>query len=74
MLSMYKLTEATFTAMVASQSGQCAICKKVKELVVDHDHQSGRVRGLLCRRCNGLLAGLDDAEFVAGAKAYLSRQ
>ena len=43
-------------AMLDFQKGVCAICKKTarngKRLEVDHDHVTGKVRGLLCRNCN----------------------
>lgn len=34
------------------QAGRCAVCEEEKRLVVDHDHVTGYVRGLLCSRCN----------------------
>jgi hypothetical protein len=34
------------------QDGKCAVCEERKELLVDHDHDTGWVRGLLCNRCN----------------------
>lgn len=55
--------------MLAEQNGVCAICEKpettmrkgkLKALAVDHDHESGRVRSLLCQRCNMALGMVDD--------------
>lgn len=38
-----------------NQNSLCKICKKETGLVVDHDHKTGRVRGMICNRCNGAL-------------------
>lgn len=56
----YGLTAEEFRAILASQDGKCAICAKPLEdtagkRAVDHDHQTGAVRGLLCVPCNGSL-------------------
>lgn len=53
----YGLTLEDFDAMVEQQGGRCAICHRVPpyRLCVDHDHEDGRVRGLLCVRCNSAL-------------------
>ena len=75
-LRAYGLTTEAYDALLLAQLGRCAICgdpeKDGWDLAVDHDHDSGRVRGLLCRRCNvgiGLLR--DDARIVAAAAEYL---
>lgn len=65
------LTVEKFNAMHAAQGGACACCKRKRpKLVVDHDHKTGRVRGLLCRRCN-LLA--QDADVLRAVIAYMER-
>jgi Recombination endonuclease VII len=50
----------------------CAICATTENLVVDHDHRTGRVRGLLCGFCNSALGYLrDDPSLCDAAKTYL---
>ncbi len=62
------------------QRGLCAICKEpekeqlhgvIKRLALDHNHKTGKIRGLLCARCNKKLGFLEDKEFVELAMNYL---
>lgn len=53
----YKITLADYNEMFNNQNGCCAICEKHqlelnKKLCVDHNHKTGKVRGLLCDSCN----------------------
>jgi hypothetical protein len=52
---------------------ECMICRVKEKLVVDHDHDTGRVRGLLCHGCNlGLGKFKDSTELVQKAADYLA--
>lgn len=76
---LYDITLEDYTMMLAAQNGRCAICLRTPDqehhrvLHVDHDHQTGKVRGLLCSRCNtgiGLLNGQFDHVADYLAKSY----
>lgn len=60
----YHLTPEEYHAALGAQSGRCEICSDplrvdFRRMSVDHSHHSGRVRGLLCQRCNSLLGFLE---------------
>ena len=80
--SKYGITIADFDAMKAAQGGLCAICEKAPtrknpwgaepNLYVDHDHRTGKVRGLLCSACNTAVGQMHDSTIILRkAIAYL---
>lgn len=74
LLRKYGLTLEGLHAMLAAQDGRCAICRRVVDymLLVDHDHDTGVVRGLLCRECNlGLGHFGDSISSLLAAAEYL---
>jgi hypothetical protein len=73
----YGLTIEQYHEMLEAQAGVCAIClgadKAFAHLAVDHCHQSGKVRGLLCNTCNRALGSFqDDPERLKRALLYLA--
>lgn len=70
---LYDLSPEIYEAMFQSQGGLCAICRKPPSakvaLHVDHDHVTGRVRGLLCPACNTSLGGFRDSSAICLAAA-----
>lgn len=72
----FGLSRGQYAELLAQQNGLCALCKKApgssKRLHVDHDHQTGRVRGLLCHHCNTGVGNLqDDPALLRAAAAYV---
>ena len=58
-LSRYGITKADVAMIIAEQGGGCAICLTPLDLVLDHDHETGRFRAVLCRGCNVSLGYLE---------------
>ena len=75
----YGLTEIDIEALAIDQQGRCAICRKILLVGsfthVDHDHETGSIRGLLCVNCNlGLGAFFHRPELLRAAAEYLNRK
>jgi len=75
----FGITLEDFDRMVESQNGLCAICDgenvkingKIVSLAVDHNHETGKVRGLLCNGCNTSLGRLKTIAMLKKAIKYL---
>lgn len=80
---IFGITIEEYKNMLEAQDGVCAICKNpevvhnkhgtLRSLAVDHDHQTGKVRGLLCHRCNTRLGIVEDTTYMSAATEYLNR-
>ncbi|WP_223773679.1 endonuclease VII domain-containing protein [Streptomyces sp. 135] len=68
----YGMTQAERDEMIAAQKGLCVICLSAPAIHVDHCHETGKVRGVLCFNCNSGLGKLgDDPDKTRRATAYL---
>jgi len=70
----YGLETSDVDEMLEAQGNACAICREVfnDNHHIDHDHQSGKVRGLLCGKCNrGIGMFSDDPDRLVSAIKYL---
>ncbi len=73
----YGVTPEDYAALMVAQDGRCAICltsdpSPWDQLSVDHDHKTGRVRGLLCMKCNSCLGYVQDSpDLLRKAVRYL---
>ena len=74
-LHRYGVTAAQVRQWVESQGERCAVCNgRTARLNVDHDHKTGRVRGLLCYKCNSALGSMgDDPTRLRAAIRYLEK-
>ena len=74
--ALYGIRLVQYEQMVERQTGVCAICGRPprgrRALDVDHDHVTGRVRGLLCGNCNRAVGLLDEnPDLFDKAKTYI---
>jgi hypothetical protein len=78
----YKITVKDYEAILSRQGGGCAVCNSKspgagrKHFAVDHCHETGKVRGLLCNRCNiglGFYEPLRDKyeNYISGEVVYV---
>jgi hypothetical protein len=72
----YKMTLEQYNTMKLEQNGVCKVCfsacKTGRDLAVDHDHRTGKIRGLLCSNCNTVLgAANDNVDILLNAIRYL---
>ena len=65
----YGVVKPEWNRLLEQQHGHCALCDE-QPTVVDHDHETGEVRGLLCNSCNLKLVGLDDTNWRVKAEKY----
>jgi ERCC4-type nuclease len=78
LIKKYGITQEQYNELYNKQEGKCAICKKHQSelkqaLGVDHNHKTGKIRGLLCSKCNrGLGYFNDNKDIVNSAGNYLN--
>jgi len=74
---LYKLDYSEWEKMLNEQDGVCKLCGNAnqggKRLSVDHEHSTGRVRGLLCTKCN-ISLGRHEREWFTKAVNYLKEE
>jgi hypothetical protein len=72
----YGITIEEYDTLLLAQGGVCGICKQPpseRYLAVDHDHETGEVRGLLCIGCNVALGLFEDGALFSAASEYLDQ-
>jgi len=74
LLRLYNLPRNSYDRLVESQDSKCALClrKRAGRLCVDHNHQTGEIRGLLCKLCNTYLGVIErDPSILERIRRYL---
>lgn len=79
----FGLTVEDYDAMLEKCAGKCSICRQpetaytarggsARRLAIDHNHQTGQIRGLLCFRCNSAIGKIDEnLDLLDAMRAYL---
>lgn len=84
LFNRYKITQEQYNELYNRQNGRCSICNKeetnkhqngnIKKLSVDHNHITGKIRGLLCWRCNLVLGKInEDIDISTKITEYLQK-
>jgi hypothetical protein len=69
------MTVEEYKAFLASHGNRCGVCQSTEKLGIDHDHETGRKRGVLCKRCNMALGYIkDDIRKAYGLVDYISKR
>lgn len=78
-MERYGITFDQKMAILSKQNSQCKACGKLlkldhpRDVHVDHDHRTGKVRGILCHRCNTVLGWLEDDVLMGKLRSYLQK-
>lgn len=78
LLRKFNITDTEYDQLLENQDGKCAICgntnRSGNRLAVDHNHDTGEVRELLCHRCNtGIGLFEDNSDLLERARNYLTK-
>ncbi len=76
-MQRYKITPEIYANILAEQKGVCAVCERLppqkKSLCIDHRHSDGKVRGLLCYKCNRDMSVVDSPEHLQKLLDYAKK-
>lgn len=68
----YGMTLSEYESLCKAQNNACSICGLIKKLNIDHDHKTGKFRGLLCFECNAGLGNMkDNPDLLRAGASYL---
>jgi hypothetical protein len=83
---VYEIDHARYIELINEQNNLCAICRKaetslfrnipgkIKQLAIDHNHKTGKVRGLLCWKCNSMLGRVqENVDLIRAMIDYLNK-
>lgn len=72
-IKSYGLSESAYIEMYTKQEGACACCENVpRRLVIDHNHATGAVRGLVCSSCNSRIGKIETRGFSCLDDDYIT--
>jgi hypothetical protein len=73
-MQRYNISYPEYLEIIKENSGKCPICyRKMDNPVVDHDHKTGKVRGIICNHCNTCLNLIEDSDKLQRALNYLNK-